>query len=197
MPKESKPRVVRARKLISTEERRLRASKAQLESVEMSFRCERCEQKNLRCFVETATGRCAGCISVGANCSLFVPEEEWEKVTRDEEEARLALLRSKADVAALELKLAEVESRKRQFARRDLALLKVQDQAKEAASSSTIVSQPSRPSTDSGWSQAPNPPLDPSFDQLVDNFFSSTSPDDLGFLFPVSDDTALGAGDSW
>ncbi|KAJ5021988.1 hypothetical protein PSV08DRAFT_257738, partial [Bipolaris maydis] len=43
-------------------------------------RCKRCEEKKLRCFVETTSGRCAGCISVGAECSLFVSEEEWEKV---------------------------------------------------------------------------------------------------------------------
>jgi hypothetical protein len=40
------------------------------------------------CFVDTATGRCAGCISVKAECSLFVSEEEWEQV---EAEKRLAL----------------------------------------------------------------------------------------------------------
>jgi hypothetical protein len=42
----------------------------------MSFRCKRCEEKNLRCFVDTATGRCAGCIAVHAECSLFVSKEE-------------------------------------------------------------------------------------------------------------------------
>ena len=44
----------------------------------MNFRCKRCEEKKLRCFVKTSSGRCAGCILVGAECSLFVSEEEWE-----------------------------------------------------------------------------------------------------------------------
>jgi hypothetical protein len=63
-----------------TSERRARADRVKELGLEMSFRCKRCEEKNLRCFVDTATGRCAGCISVKAECSLFVSEEEWEKV---------------------------------------------------------------------------------------------------------------------
>ena len=49
----------------------------------MTFRCKRYEEKNLCCFVDTATSRCASCISVKAECSLFVSEEEWEKVEAD------------------------------------------------------------------------------------------------------------------
>jgi hypothetical protein len=62
----------------------------------MAFCCKRCEEKNLRCFVDTATGRCAGCISVKAECSLFVSEEEWEKVQQEKREKRLKVARLKA-----------------------------------------------------------------------------------------------------
>ena len=94
MPKDSGTRKPRAPRLqTSTAERRARAQRVQERALEMPFRCERCEQKNLRCFVDTATGRCAGCISVKAECSLFVPEEEWEKVEREKEEKRLELAR--------------------------------------------------------------------------------------------------------
>ena len=46
----------------------------------MTFYYKRCEEKNLYYFMDTATGRCAGCISVTAACSLFVSEDKWEKV---------------------------------------------------------------------------------------------------------------------
>ena len=67
----------------STLKRRARADRVKEQGLEMAFRCKRCEEKNLRCFVDTATGRCAGCILVKAECSLFVSEEEWEKVQRE------------------------------------------------------------------------------------------------------------------
>jgi hypothetical protein len=74
MPKVPSSR--RSRPQSSTSERRARADRVKEQGLEMTFRCKRCEEKNLRCFVDTATGRCAGCISVKAECSLFVSEEE-------------------------------------------------------------------------------------------------------------------------
>ena len=166
MPKDSGTRKPRAPRLqSSTAERRARAQRIQDRSLEMPFRCERCEQKNLRCFVNTATSCCASCISVKAECSLFVPKEEWEKVKKEKEEKRLALLRSEAETSRLRLKLAKVESHERHFARCDLALLKAQDQAQEAESSSTATGPfVSDPWADPGWLQA----NDPSFDLPLD-----------------------------
>ena len=74
MPKVQSSRRVRAQD--STSERRARADRVKEQGNEMTFRCKRCEEKNLRCFVDTATGRCAGCISVAAACSLFISKEE-------------------------------------------------------------------------------------------------------------------------
>ena len=65
----------------------------------MTFWCKRCEEKNLCCFVDTATGRCAGCISVAAKCSLFVFEEEWEKVQREKRQKQIEIARLKAQLA--------------------------------------------------------------------------------------------------
>ncbi|EMD58721.1 hypothetical protein COCSADRAFT_41826 [Bipolaris sorokiniana ND90Pr] len=65
----------------------------------MEFRCKRCEEKKLRYFVETTSGRCASCISVGAKCSLFVSEEEWEKVREEREERELAVAHLKAQLS--------------------------------------------------------------------------------------------------
>ncbi|KAF2745335.1 hypothetical protein M011DRAFT_469717 [Sporormia fimetaria CBS 119925] len=77
MPKDSGTRKPRGpRKQSSASERRNRARRVEEQGRKMTFRCERCKKKNLRCFVDTASGRWAGCISVGAECSLFVPEEE-------------------------------------------------------------------------------------------------------------------------
>ncbi|EMD84782.1 hypothetical protein COCHEDRAFT_1020065, partial [Bipolaris maydis C5] len=146
MPKVQKQRAPRAQ--TSTEQKRARALRAEEEGVEMDFRCKRCEEKKIRCFVETSSGRCAGCISVGAECSLFVSEKEWE-----------------------EIQVLEVKNRKRAFARRDLAIIAVQDRAKEQAEGSSapggtgppVVEPPlSEPLADSGWLQAD--PLDSSFD---------------------------------
>ena len=99
----------------------------------MTFCCKRCKEKNLRCFVDTATGRCAGCISVKAECSLFVSEEEWEKVQREKREKRLKVARLKAQLAQSELELLEAEAQEQSFADRDLAILNLQDRAKEQA----------------------------------------------------------------
>ena len=99
----------RVRAQTSTEQRQSRADRVRRQGNEMSFRCKRCEQKNLRCFVDTASGQCAGCIAVKAECSLFVTEEEWEKVEAEKREKRLALLRAEAEVARLRLEVAETE----------------------------------------------------------------------------------------
>jgi hypothetical protein len=123
-PKEShKP--YSARLQLSTSKYCASALRIQEAALEMVFCCKRCEEKNLWCFVDTATGRCAGCISVCAECSLFVPEEEWEKVEQEKQEKKLVLLRAKEDVARAEREMLEVESYERQFARRDLAVLNV------------------------------------------------------------------------
>lgn len=78
MPKVQSSRRVRAQD--STSERRARADHVKEQGNEITFYCKRCKEKNLRCFVDTATRRCAGCILVAAACSLFVSKEEWEKV---------------------------------------------------------------------------------------------------------------------
>ena len=82
----------------------------------MTFRYKRCEEKNLRCFVDTATGRCASCISVKAKCSLLVSEEEWERVQREKQEKRLEVARLKAQLAQSELKLLEAKAQEQLFA---------------------------------------------------------------------------------
>ena len=186
MPKDPKPRSARApRKLTSTEERRLRAERIRQRAAEMPFRCKRCEEKNLRCFVDTVTGRCAGCIAAHSDCSLFVSEEDWEKIEVEKREARLALLRSEAETAKRKLELAEIESREQEYARRDLAVLRVQDQAQETESSSTTAPQTSDLSADLGWSQANNF-TDPSFDHFLADF--GTSFDfDVGSFFPLGE----------
>ena len=200
MPKGSsyKPRGPRPQS--STDERRARALRIREAALEMVFRCKRCEEKSLRCFVDTATGRCAGCISVHAECSLFVPEEEWEKVEQEKQDKRLALLRaeatvaqSQAEAARLRAELAEVEDRERQFARRDLAVLDVQNQTQESGGSSTVATLSVVPTfADFGWSQAKTPPPDPLLDQFLDNFFPEGSFPDFNLSLPLGscDDTA-------
>ena len=96
----------------------------------MAFRCKRCEKKNLRCFVDTVSKQCAGCIAVKAECSLFVTEEEWEKVEAEKRQKRLELAyaeerqsQAAADTARLRRELLEVEARERAFADRDHAIL--------------------------------------------------------------------------
>ncbi|EMD84672.1 hypothetical protein COCHEDRAFT_1021058 [Bipolaris maydis C5] len=167
MPKVPSSRTrVRAQK--SNEERYSRADRVIEQGNEMtSYRCSRCEEKNLRCFVDTATGRCAGCISVKAECSLFVSEEEWEKIQQEREQKELEVAR-----------LLEVKSRERSFARRDLAVLAFQDRAKEKAEGSSAPGTdfspteppPSGPSTDPGWLQAD---YSSSLDPLSLDFFLS------------------------
>jgi len=178
MPKVQSSR--RNRPQSSTAERRARATRVQEKGLEMTFRCKRCEEKNLRCFVDTATGRCAGCISVKAECSLFVSEEEWEKVQAEKRKKKLEIARLKAKRAQLdaqlsqqELELLEVEAQEHSYADRDLAILNLQDRANEQAEGNPapgtdfLPSEPSLPrlSTDLGWLQA-DASFDPSFDYL-------------------------------
>jgi hypothetical protein len=47
---------------------------------------------------------------VKAECSLFVSEEEWEKVQREKREKRLEVARLKAQLAQSELELLEAEA---------------------------------------------------------------------------------------
>jgi hypothetical protein len=172
MPKVPSSR--RARSQNSTSERRARADRVKELGLEMSFRCKRCKEKNLRCFVDTTTGRCAGCISVKAECSLFVSKEEWEKVQREKREKRLEVARLKAQLAQSELELLEAKAREQAFANRDLSILNLQDRAKEQAEGSSAPStdflptEPSLPglSTDLGWLQA-NASFGPSFNYFL------------------------------
>ncbi|KAK1909007.1 hypothetical protein P3342_011084 [Pyrenophora teres f. teres] len=138
MPKVPSSR--RNRLLNSTAERRARAVRVEQESLEMDFRCKRCEEKNLRCFVETTTGRCAGCISVWADCSLFVSEEEWKQVQLERERKELEVAQAEerqalaaAEASRLRRELLQVKSRERAFARRDLAILDFQEKATQQA----------------------------------------------------------------
>jgi hypothetical protein len=185
MPKVQKPRGPRP--YSSTDQKRARAARVAQEGLEMDFRCKRCEEKKLRCFVETTSGRCAGCISVGAECSLFVSEEEWEKVQAERERKELEVAQAEerqalaaAEASRLRRELLEVKSRERSFARRDLALLHLQDRAKEQAEGSStpgtglpVVEPPlSEPSADLGWLQADS--FDPSFDYSF--LFAETVP---------------------
>ncbi|KAK1916458.1 hypothetical protein P3342_004277 [Pyrenophora teres f. teres] len=112
----------------------------------MDFRCKRCEEKNLRCFVETTTGRCAGCISVWADCSLFVSEEEWKQVQLERERKELEVAQAEerqalaaAEASRLRRELLQVKSRERAFARRDLAILDFQEKATQQAEGSTAL----------------------------------------------------------
>ncbi|KAF2830276.1 hypothetical protein CC86DRAFT_283786, partial [Ophiobolus disseminans] len=156
------------RKESSTAERRNRAMIVQQKGLEMSFRCQRCE--NVRPSSSTSSGRCAGCIAVKAECSLFVSEEDWERVAAEKQEKRLVLARleavsAQAAAATVQarLELAEVEHREMEFARRDLKVLDVQDQASEASGSSTLPTTFETPLADPSYSQAPNLFPDPSF----------------------------------
>ncbi|KAK1912808.1 hypothetical protein P3342_004744 [Pyrenophora teres f. teres] len=144
MPKVPSSR--RNRLLNSTAERRARAVRVEQESLEMDFRCKRCEEKNLRCFVETTTGRCAGCISVWADCSLFVSEEEWKQVQLERERKELEVAQAEerqalaaAEASRLRRELLQVKSRERAFARRDLAILDFQEKATQQAEGSTAL----------------------------------------------------------
>ena len=76
MPK----KLCRNRKRSLTKERKSRTAKIRNKSLEMSAKYSYCVEKNLRCFVDTATRQCACCIVVKAEYSLFVLDKEWERV---------------------------------------------------------------------------------------------------------------------
>ena len=122
MPKVQSSR--RIRKHTSTKERQARAAKIERACLEMVAKCDRCKEKGLRYFVNTASGQCAGCIAVKAECSLFVSDEEWERVQREKREKRLEIARLEARLAQSKVELLEAEAQEHSFARRDLAVLK-------------------------------------------------------------------------
>ena len=109
MPKVPSSRTrVRAQK--SNEERYSRADRVVEQGNEMTvYRCSRCEEKNLRCFVDTATRRYASCISIKAKCSLFVSKKEWETVQQEREQKELEVARLKAQRAQLDAQLSQQE----------------------------------------------------------------------------------------
>ena len=182
MPKVQSSRCVRAQD--STSKRRARANRVKEQRNEITFRCKRCEEKNLCYFVDTATRRCASYISVAAACSLFVSKEEQEKVQAKKRKKQLeiarakerqALAAAKASCAAVETsclrrKLLETKAQEQEFANQDLAILNLQDRAKEQAEGNSapgtglpVVEPPlSEPSADLGWLQANS--FNPSFD---------------------------------
>ena len=168
MPKVQTSR--RNRKQSSTDERRSRAKRIESCRLEMVAKCSRCQEKGLRCFVDTASGQCAGCIAVKAECSLFVSDEEWEKVQQEKRRKRLEIARLKAQLAQSEVELLEAEAQEQSFARRDLAVLKELDLAREQAEGDSApgtdlsVVEPSLPgpSADLGWLQADLDFFDPS-----------------------------------
>ena len=82
-----------------TAKRRARANRVKEQNLEMPFRYKRCKEKNLRCFVDTASSRCASCILVSAACSLFVSKEEQEKVQQEKRKKRLKLACIKEEAA--------------------------------------------------------------------------------------------------
>ncbi len=93
-----------------TSKRYARANRVKELGLEMSFQCKRCEKKNFRCFVDTATSRCAGCISVKAECSLFVSKEKQKKVQRKKRKKRLKITQLKAQLAQSKLELLEAKA---------------------------------------------------------------------------------------
>ncbi|OAG13197.1 hypothetical protein CC77DRAFT_951502 [Alternaria alternata] len=125
--------VCRNRTQNSTTKRRACADCVKEKNLEIPFRCKRCKEKNLRCFVDTASSRCASYISVSAACSLFITKEEWEKVQREKREKRLKLARIEEEAARVRQELLEVKAQEHSYANRDLAILNFQDRAKEQA----------------------------------------------------------------
>ncbi|EOA89994.1 uncharacterized protein SETTUDRAFT_66580, partial [Exserohilum turcica Et28A] len=130
--------------LTSTQRRQAQSDRVRRQGKEMTFRCKRCEKKNLRCFVDTASGQCASCIAVKAECSLFVTKEEWEKVEAEKRQKRIDIARLRSQRAQLdaqlsqrELELLEIEAQERSFADRDHALLNLQNRKKEEAEGSS------------------------------------------------------------
>ena len=76
----------------------------------MSFQCKRCEKKNLRCFIDTATSYYAGCISIKVEYSLFISKEKQKKVQRKKRKKRLKITQLKAQLAQSKLELLEAKA---------------------------------------------------------------------------------------
>ncbi|EMD86141.1 hypothetical protein COCHEDRAFT_1023927 [Bipolaris maydis C5] len=127
-----------------------------------SYRCSRCEEKNLRCFVDTATGCCAGCISVKAECSLFV--------------ALLEVKSRERSFARRDLAVLSFQGRAKEKAEGGLA-----------PGTDPLLTGPSLsgPSTDPGWLQADYSSF---YDPLSLDFFLSYENPILAFV-GVSDGT--------
>ena len=60
-----------------------------------------------------------------AECSLFVSEEEWDKITQEKREKRLQIAKLKAQLAASKVELLKVKSREQEYASRNIAVLRV------------------------------------------------------------------------
>jgi hypothetical protein len=118
-----------------------------------------------------------------------VSDEDWGRVQAEKEQKRLDIAQLEAQLAQRRLELLQAEAKERSFARRDLAVLKELDLAKEQAEGNTAPStslsavEPSisEPFADSGWSQADDF-LDPSlldFSSFLENS-SFACPDAAG-----------------
>lgn len=181
----------------SVVDRRARAEKIKSQELEMSgsLGCERCRKLKLRCFVDAVSGHCAGCISVHTECSLWIPEKEWDLVQEEKRRKRLALLQAEerqaqaaVDAARLRRELAEVEEKEHSFARHDLRVADVIDElekqkedSKGTAASDTRELMQRAPSTaDSGWSQADPFLIDPSLSFDFSAFLDDFEPHVLG-----------------
>lgn len=103
----------------------------------MDFRCKRCKQEELRCFVEMNSGRCASCICTTAECSLLTSEQDWERVERERREIELQIARLKLRLAQSKVALLELKDRERSYTCQDLAFSDLQDRAKAQAEGSS------------------------------------------------------------
>ena len=168
MPKVQSSRRVRPKN--STRQRQARADRIQLQENEITFRYKYYKEKGLYYFVDTATGRYTGCISIKANYSLFVTKEEQKKVEADKRQKQLALLRAEAEVTRLRLEVTKTKALKRSYADRNYTILSLQNRTKEQAEGSLAPSSTGLPiiepplsklSTDLGQLQANS--FNPSF----------------------------------
>lgn len=137
MPKVQPSRRVRAQN--STSQRRARAARVEQESLEIDFYYKRYEEKNLQYFIKITTSYYISYISISIDYSLFISKEEWEKMQRKRREKELEVARLEARLAQSKVDLLEVKNREHSFARRDLALLDLQERAKEGVKGSSTL----------------------------------------------------------
>ena len=78
----------------------------------MSFRYKQYKKENLRCFVDTATRRCTSCITTSNKYSLFILEEDQERVQAEKRKKYLELTYSEEQTTQLRRKLLEVKAYK-------------------------------------------------------------------------------------